>query len=54
MVIVLYCQSCNHYWGENKCEAFPEGIPEGIFRGQVLHEEPTKDQKNNIVFKKRK
>lgn len=50
MVQVFYCQSCKHYWGDQNCEAFPGGIPQGIFRGQETHDEPTKEQKNKLVF----
>ena len=29
-----HCLRCTHYQGDNKCAAFPNGIPEGIDHGK--------------------
>lgn len=46
----LLCSKCKHYWGINKCDAFPEEIPEMIFTGDNDHARPLPDQDNNIIF----
>lgn len=35
------CMTCKHYrTGRYACAAFPDGIPEEIFTGEVDHDEP--------------
>ena len=34
------CRHCKNYLGEQKCRAFPEGIPEPLNAGEHLHREP--------------
>ena len=37
MTIGFQCIRCNHYWGEGRCDAFPNGIPEKIISGDYDH-----------------
>lgn len=61
----INCQnrSCKHLLGVYQpddterfevwyCEAFPEGIPDDIAYGDNLHEVPTDDQLNEIVYER--
>jgi len=48
-MLTYLCSNCKHYKNEYKCKAF-EKIPRAIFLGEKEHNEPTKDQKNDIVF----
>jgi len=41
-MIYLYCQTCKHYVGDKACFAYPDGIPDKIFSGDELHDEPRK------------
>lgn len=34
------CRFCNHYQGEQRCQAFPAGIPVILWSGENLHREP--------------
>ncbi|AEE97494.1 hypothetical protein [Mahella australiensis] len=43
------CISCTHYKGDQKCDAFPDGIPEEIFWKYADHRHPFKDD-NDIRF----
>jgi hypothetical protein len=43
------CQFCSHFLGEQKCEAFPEGIPEVLWSGDNLHRTPFAND-NGITF----
>jgi len=36
------CQVCSHYRGLQKCDAFPEQIPDKILTGEHDHREPYK------------
>ncbi len=50
-MITTLCLICKHHTFGNKCEAFPNGIPDEIFlEGTNNHEKPTKGQKNDLVF----
>lgn len=52
-MITTLCLKCKHHTFGNKCEAFPNGIPDEIFlEGTNNHEKPTKGQKNDLVFEK--
>jgi len=31
------CVTCAHYWGAHTCDAFPEGIPSEIVKGEFDH-----------------
>lgn len=33
------CQFCVHYQGEQRCLAFPSGIPADLWSGENLHHE---------------
>lgn len=48
----IQCAMCKHYIRDNKCEAYPDGIPADILTGQVSHKEPV-DGDNGIQFKER-
>lgn len=50
---VLICGNCKHYIGEQKCTAFPEGIPDVITLGENDHEKPLPDQIDDIVFEQK-
>ena len=50
---VLICGNCKHYIGEQKCTAFPEGIPDVITLGENNHEKPLPDQIDDIVFEQK-
>lgn len=43
------CESCRHYLGEDRCAAFPEGIPLAILSNQIEHCHPFPGDKG-IVF----
>jgi hypothetical protein len=32
------------------CKAFPEGIPQKILSGEIIHKSPLPNQKNDIVL----
>jgi hypothetical protein len=51
MIPATVCFVCKNYTNNLKCKAFPDGIPDEILTGKNDHTKPTKDQKNNIVFK---
>lgn len=36
MTQIPLCTICKHYWGLDRCRAFPEGIPESVFWGKHL------------------
>ena len=47
------CTVCRHSWmemGERACNAFPDGIPEDIFRSVFDHRKVHPDQEDKIVF----
>jgi len=43
------CTSCRYYVSNNKCVAFPNGIPFAINSGRVSHRQPYKGD-NGIRF----
>lgn len=50
----LQCATCVHYVDENKCLAFPDGIPPVILTGEVDHDRPMMDQVGTFVWTERK
>ncbi len=50
MPISTQCYDCYHFTGDNKCEAFPGGIPRPIHTGEHDHTEEFKGD-NGIRFK---
>jgi len=48
----LICMKCKHFRAlSGGCDAFPKGIPYEISSSREdLHEKPTKEQENDIVF----
>lgn len=49
MSFPIQCASCKNYKEDNKCKAYPFGIPEEILTGEIDHTEPYKDD-NGIQF----
>jgi len=48
-----FCRFCRHLHnlvGQPTCNAFPEGIPEEILSGKLIHKNPLPGQKDNIVL----
>jgi len=43
------CYRCNNYYWMGKCKAFPEGIPDEIMMGKLIHNKPYKGDKG-IIF----
>ena len=43
------CTFCIHYLGDEKCKAFPDGIPNDVFCGYIQHTEPVEGD-NGIIF----
>lgn len=56
MIKFSKCHSCKHYiiTGDiiPRCKAFPDGIPMEIFREEVEHTKPYKND-NGIVFEEK-
>jgi hypothetical protein len=45
------CFSCKHYdYEKMTCGAYPDGIPEDIRTGEVVHNKVLEGQKGNFVF----
>lgn len=44
------CNNCKHYWGIDKCFAFPDGIPNVILHGENQHTKPLDGQINDLGF----
>jgi hypothetical protein len=49
MPISTQCYDCFHFVGNNKCDAFPKGIPRPIYTGAHDHREEFKGD-NGIRF----
>lgn len=48
------CASCVHkHPGRDRCEAFPEGIPQEILLNRFDHSEVHPDQDNQITYEER-
>jgi len=47
---IILCQNCKNYFGDLKCQAFSDRIPNEILLGENDHSKPLPDQKNDIVF----
>jgi hypothetical protein len=45
------CVDCEFYFGVDSCMAFMDKIPDEILHGDNPHNEPLKNQENEIVFK---
>jgi hypothetical protein len=48
-----FCRFCRHLHsliGKPTCNAFPEGIPQEILSGKLIHKDPLADQDNDIVL----
>ena len=51
-VLISLCDGCKHRTSDERCEAFPSGIPDRFLVGPDLHTEPS-DGDGGIVFKAR-
>ncbi len=48
-----FCRFCRHLHsliGKPTCNAFPEGIPQEILLGKLIHKDPLPNQGNDIVL----
>ena len=48
-----FCRFCRHLHnliGKPTCKAFPEGIPQEILSGKLIHKNPLPNQMNAIVL----
>ena len=43
------CTQCKNYWGESKCKAYPNGIPDDIWQKKISHKKPYL-QANDTVY----
>ncbi len=43
MILASLCPLCKHWQGNDKCAAFPDGIPEKILIGDIFHNHPYPD-----------
>ena len=43
------CPMCAHYQGGSTCQAFPQGIPDEILRGNIPHNKPYQGD-NGVLF----
>jgi hypothetical protein len=46
----IQCATCVHYVDDNKCLAFPDGIPDVILTGEIDHDRPMMDQVGSFVW----
>ena len=44
------CDLCTHYYGFDRCSAYPNGIPEEFLTEEVLHEVEQGDQWGDLIF----
>lgn len=35
-----FCKFCIHYTDNQTCKAFPKGIPDAVFSGEIIHDHP--------------
>lgn len=45
-----FCRQLNSFIGKPTCKAFPEGIPQEILSGKIIHKNPLPNQNNDIVL----
>jgi hypothetical protein len=45
-----FCRHLNSLIEPPTCDAFPEGIPQEILSGKIIHKSPLPHQKNDIVL----
>lgn len=50
MPIGMLCPTCKHYARDNKCPAFPDGIPDTILQGAQDHQKPVRGQVGDVVW----
>lgn len=46
----IVCFNCKYYLGDLKCMAFEDEIPKEILEGKNQHQEPTVNQKTDLVY----
>ena len=39
-MLPIQCINCRHFEKEDRCKAFPDGIPAKVFTGEHDHREP--------------
>ena len=49
-LILSKCLNCNYYFGDGKCEAFPDGIPDKILDNSVEHNKVMEEQIGDYIF----
>jgi hypothetical protein len=49
----LICNKCSHYLKNKICKAFPDGIPDEIYYGWIVHSEISRLQQGDFIFEKR-
>jgi hypothetical protein len=49
----IQCATCEFFIEEQRCQAFPELIPEEFYTSEVDHDHPVEGQVGNYVWKKR-
>lgn len=50
----IQCATCQYYQADNKCRAFPAGIPPRIITGEIDHDKKMFGQKNDFIYKEKK
>jgi hypothetical protein len=45
-----FCRQLHNLIGKPTCSAFPEGIPQEILSGKLIHKKPLPGQKTDIVL----
>ncbi len=52
--IEKYCKNCKWYKRNIYCKAYPDGIPEKIITGELVHDTPWIQADRPFIFEKKK